>query len=494
MKLHKICATSVLAIAAFSFITCAPITAARAEPAPELMLNSDGRSLVTKDNKPFFWLGDTAWNMFYKLNPVSAKQYFLDRKSKSYNVVLAIVLSGAPQQKNLLGETTLLTQDPKRPWSAKNPYDPTKPNEKYFANVDALVREANSLGFVVGLVPTWAVNVTGANAIFNETNARVYGEYLGKRYRSSQVVWILGGDQAATGYENVWRAMAEGLSAGDGGKGLKTYHPGIGSSSTWFENDKWLSFNSMQSGHSRTRHVGSEEFDMVAHDYALNPVKPVIDLESGYENIPNGLNQGRTDTTSVPSDQRLSDYDVRTKAYWSVFSGAFGYTYGAFGVVVFHVPGDSKRWGIDIEWQKALQFPGAGQMKYLRSLMSGTAMQGRVPAPELIASDPGQNYNRIMALRSQDSSHVLVYSTSGQPFKVNLSKLVGHKMINARWYNPRVGGYSPIVQITPPNGSFSALPVTEFVPPSRETSLRPGGIPAAAISPGHDWVLVLTAF
>jgi len=31
--------------------------------------------------------------------------------------------------------------------------------------------------------------------VFNVDNAKIYGEYLGKRYKNKPIIWILGGDR-----------------------------------------------------------------------------------------------------------------------------------------------------------------------------------------------------------------------------------------------------------------------------------------------------------
>lgn len=52
----------------------------------------------------------------------------------------------------------------------------------------------------------------------------------------------------------------------------------------------------------------------------MKPTKPVIDGEPSYENIPQGLHD--------PKEVLWKACDVRRYAYWSVFAGAFGHTYG----------------------------------------------------------------------------------------------------------------------------------------------------------------------
>ena len=49
--------------------------------------------------------------------------------------------------------------------------------------------------------------------IFTPENARVYGEFLGKRYKDKPIVWILGGDRPVENdrHRAILRAMAQGL-------------------------------------------------------------------------------------------------------------------------------------------------------------------------------------------------------------------------------------------------------------------------------------------
>ena len=65
-----------------------------------------------------------------------------------------------------------------------------------------------------------------------------------------------------------------------------------------------------------------------------------------------------------------NDADVRRYAYWSVFAGAFGYTYGSSAVMQFYQPGDkAAAYGAKEYWTKAINDPGANQMKYVKELM-----------------------------------------------------------------------------------------------------------------------------
>ena len=41
----------------------------------QLKVSAEKRHLVTADGKPFFWLGDTGWELFHKLHKGDADAY-----------------------------------------------------------------------------------------------------------------------------------------------------------------------------------------------------------------------------------------------------------------------------------------------------------------------------------------------------------------------------------------------------------------------------------
>ena len=96
------------------------------------------------------------------------------------------------------------------------------------------------------MLPTWGDEFNRKwvqDKIFTAENARIYGEFLGKRYEDKPIIWILGGDRIPEEDEDfaIIQALAEGLRKGDEGKHLMTYHPQGGySSSDFFHEDNWV--------------------------------------------------------------------------------------------------------------------------------------------------------------------------------------------------------------------------------------------------------------
>src|SRR5918993_5182492 len=208
-----------------------PAHSRAADALPQLRVSETRRFLVTATGAPFFWLGDTAWELFHRAGREEAERYLRKRAEQRFTVVQAVALAEMDglHVPNAYGDLPLRNNDP------------AQPNEAYFAHVDWVVAKANALGLYVGLLPTWGDKWnkrTGAGPeIFSPENARRYGEWLGARYKDASIIWIVGGDRPVETdlHRDIVRAMAQGLRAGDGGAHLITFHPpGANSSSTWF--------------------------------------------------------------------------------------------------------------------------------------------------------------------------------------------------------------------------------------------------------------------
>lgn len=58
-----------------------------------LKVSDDGRWLVRADGRPFFYLGDTAWELFHRLNRKEVDLYLRDCAKKGFTVIQAVVLA-----------------------------------------------------------------------------------------------------------------------------------------------------------------------------------------------------------------------------------------------------------------------------------------------------------------------------------------------------------------------------------------------------------------
>lgn len=417
-----------------------------------LRVSGDGRYLQHKNGTPFFYLGDTAWELFHRLTREETELYLENRRARQFTVIQAVALAefDGLTEPNRYGDLPLISQDPARP------------NDKYFQHVDWVLKTAERKGLLIGLLPTWGDKVrkdwgTGP-VVFNEQNAYTYGRFLGERYRkAANLIWILGGDRRADGQETLWREMARGLREADKGQSLITYHPMGGTSSTqFFAAEPWIDFHMLQSSHGKR---DGPNHQMVARDYARTPAKPVLDGEPRYEDHPIAMK---------PENGWFDDYDVRQAAYWAVFSGACGHTYGCHDIWQFLSPERKPITFARTNWQEALDLPGAGQMAIVRALIESRPVPGRVPDAELIVEGQGEGADHVAAMRG--NGFAMVYLPTGRPVRVAVTR-IGAQNYAAWWVDPRTGDIRSV-------GTFSAEGAPRFTPPGR---------PAR----GNDWVLVL---
>lgn len=449
-----------------------------------LKVSDNGHFLVRDDGSPFFWLGDTGWELFHRLTRTEALNYLKKRKDQGFNVIQAVLLSefDGLTVPNAYGSVPLIDNDPEK-LKITQGNDTSKANEyDYWDHADYIISKAEELGIYIGLLPCWGEYVIPreGRAIINSVNqAYNYGNILGKRYHERKnIIWILGGDRLPDERLNgteLWRAMAKGIADGTNGiselKGktdysttLMTYHC-FASSSQWFQNDEWLDFNMWGSYHSD--YSITRAYEQPLADWALPNPKPTLNSEPAYEE--HAVNWLR-------NNGNFSSYDVRQIAYWSVFSGAFGHTYGCNPVWQFYDKNRIPITFVNKFWQDAINDEGANQMKYLRNLIESRSMEERIPDESVILKGTGSGSNHCVATRGKN--YIFVYIPTGYPVTIQMGKIQCDS-VNANWYNPRTGEITEI-------GKYLNSGVVEFIPNgiSKELNWLKTGR-------GCDWVLVL---
>jgi hypothetical protein len=368
--------------------------------------------------------------------------------------------------KNAYGDSALINMNVATPLVTDgNSFEDTTQYD-YWDNVDFVVDKAAEKGIYIGMVPVWGSNMKSGK--ISQAQAVGYSSWLANRYKDrSNIIWLNGGDIMGSDSINTWKAMGNTINEVDTTH-LITFHPfGRKTSSIWFHNENWLDFNMFQSGHRRYDQddtewaFGEDGWKYVDMDLAKTPLKPTIDGEPSYEGIPQGLH----DT--------LQPYwkadDLRRYAYWSVFAGGFGFTYGSNAVMQFYKPTDKEAaYGAKEYWDVAINDPGAGQMQFLKNLMLSRPFLERVPDQSLIFGGNGLKYDFLIATRGKN--YAFIYTYNGRNIPVQMGKIAGAK-VKASWYKPTDGTTIAI-------GEFENTGTHEFNPP---------GEPAH----GNDWVLIL---
>lgn len=425
---------------------------------PALKVADDHRHIVTDDGRPFFLLGDTAWELFHRLTREETESYLKNRAEKGFNTILAVALAEYEFSKpNAYGEMPLENDDP------------TKPRDGYFQHVDWVVSRAASLGLRIAMVPTWGDKWNKkwgkGPEIFTKENAEAFGEWMARRYRDKGVIWILGGDRPVETdpQRQLIRSMAAGIRRGDGGQGLIAFHPsGTRNSSDFWPNEPWLDIHMFQSGHGNR---AMPNFDLNAKNLALPALKPTLDGEPNYEDHPvRKLMKGGRPT------EWFDDYDCRRAAWWSVLSGACGHVYGTHSIWQFHDP-DKRKPVTDARtpWREAMNLPGATQMGVMKRIIESLDWTKLRRSDEFLVSRSGQKpAERQMAAVATDSSFAVVYSPTRDAIRTSFSGAEPLKAgFQATAFDPKTG---------------KQLPVRDAA----------SGVRAFASDVDHDWVLVVS--
>lgn len=431
-----------------------------------IQVHPDQRFLTTSEGKPFFWLADTAWELFHRLDEKEATFYLNTRKEQGFNVVQAVVLAELDgiHSPNANGDTPFLDL-------GKWEY-----NEAYFKHIDRILDLALERDIHIALLPTWGDKLFknswgNGPEIFTPATAYSYGRWIGQRYRDRKnLVWVLGGDRNPR--ENsedieVWNQMAKGILETQNPKNqiLITFHPqptDPGGSSNWFHQAEWLDFNMHQTGHC----PNLPTYEKITHDLSLTPQKPTIDGEPMYEEHPKCFDAKELGYSEAT--------DIRRIMYWNVFAGAAGQTYGCHAVWQMY---DLDKTPINAPlkpWHKSLDLEVANQVKHLKGLMLSRPYFDRILDQSLINEAQEENESLVTATRDHNGSFAMFYFPDGKAVSINLKNLSG-QTFKLTWMDPRTG-----VEFQGNEGKAISKEAPQLISPP--SSGR-----------GNDWVLIIDA-
>ena len=434
-----------------------------------LKISQNGRYFETKSGKPFFWLGDTGWLLFKQLSREEAVSYLDDRAKKGYNVIQVMGIHELGVS-NFYGDSALVNKKLDAPLVTAGEDFKSSLAYDYWDHVDYVIDEAAKRNIYIAFVTVWGSAVKSGKVTQQE--AEKYANFLVDRFANkTNIIWMNGGDIKGSEYKEVWDIIGKTIHAKDSVH-LMTFHPrGRTTSSEWFHHEKWLDFNTFQSGHRRynqdtskneVRHYGEDNWRYVLEDYPQKPIKPTLDAEPSYEAIPEGLH----DSLEV----RWTDDAIRRYAYWSVFTGAAGFTYGHNAVMQFYKPNQGKgAFGVRNQefYFQALNAPGAIQMQYLKNLMLSKPYLERVPDQSIIANQ-GEKHDYLVATKGKN--YAFIYTWMGRDLQINMGKIEGEK-VKASWFKPADGTQTAI-------GEYENKGTQIFKP-------------LGGVKKGNDWVLIL---
>lgn len=390
----------------------------------KLRISKNSHYIVREDGAPFVWIGDTVWDI-ENIPPSKWDQIFENRKRSGFTLI-QIKLSGQKSVQGFEGGDIL------------------KPKEEFWKTFpDSFIRKAADYGLYIGVAPFWS----GAVKQESPERLRKFGKWLGARYADDDnIVWLTVGEASLAGLkESQVEALVKGIKEGDTGKKLVTVHMGVPVPGTSVAGYDFVDFHSWQTGQSERSKLkkGQTVWSVMEDDWRRSPPKPTIVIEANYE--------GKGPYTS--------SWVVRRTAYFTVFGGAFGHTYGA---APLH---DGK--GVE----KCLRYEGGAQMGILGRLLLKFPATSRIPAQEMITDGQSDSYDsHVQASRDAVGRYALVYVADGHPFALDLSTMSESSM-QTYWVDPRNGSVRK-------GGVATRGKKVQFDPPGETAE-------------GNDWVLML---
>ena len=262
-----------------------------------LMVSPNGHFLQCEDHTPFFWLGDTGWELIHRLTREEALEYLRMRKDQGFNVIQTVLLSefDGLTEPNAYGALPLAARDPLKLCHGDSA---THGQYGYWDHAEYIITQAELLGMYMALLPCWGEYVIpreGRQIINTRMQAYAYGNTLGAMFRHHRnIIWVLGGDRLPDERPDgadLWRALAKGIADGTNGVDslagptdysttFMTYHC-YASSSQWFQHDPWLKMNmwgSYHSDYSLTRAYEQASADWMLAKPTLNGNRPTRNM------------------------------------------------------------------------------------------------------------------------------------------------------------------------------------------------------------------------
>ncbi len=378
------------------------------------------------DGTPFFFLADTCWTGPALSTKAEWEQYLLDRKRKGFTAIqfnMASPWRSAPTD-----------AEDRIAYTCRNGHFAV--NEEFYLRMDQRLTAINAAGLLAVPVLCWAHTTGDIGRELNESNLLELVKFEVERYRDTEVMWILAGDNHYTpGEAAMWKRIGRKVFADNKHIPITTHPVGENWPWTTWEDEAWLTVLSYQSGHGDSKTTFSWLHHGPVADYGkrMKITRPAINLEPPYEGI-----------KGYKSGMPLSDYVVRRSVFWSLMiTPVAGITYGGHGVWSWHLepgatpvghPGN----GVAMIWNDALDLPGATQMGYIRQLFESLPWTELFPAQELIRQAANQPETFVTCMATPDRSVIMVYFPIGGQAEL-LINVNASENSSVSWFNPRDG-------------------------------------------------------
>lgn len=346
------------------------------------------------NGKPFFFLGDTMWHMWYRISfDDGTFQKMIDARSvQKFNYIQGVVHDP--------GRVPAGTIYAKRRADGKDDCDTLNP--AYFQALDKKIAYMNERGMAAGLVFAWG---NEGYQDYTPEQYKRYIRYLVARYASRNVFWLVVGEFEEVGQPNeTWISYFDTIAQND-----PYGHPA--SMHTVNTTDK-IGDAPSQTFIGQQR-KGTPEYLRSLIETSRKFGKPVVNLEYGYESTTNAHR------ACQDADQVRIDHYALTLA-------------GGYGVYGNAVPGFSTYHGFRGFNPDATNSLGARQMTILYDFFTSLDFRNLVPSQQLV--DKG------ICACVPDHDYIVELLEAGT-VTVDLSAAKGTFFVD--WFDPKTGKRTP---------------------------------------------------
>jgi hypothetical protein len=442
-----------------------------------LQKSGDSRYLIagpaTNNYKRFFWLGDTVWNANLLMTYGNWQSYINDRSNPTVGTgsqFSVVQMAIAPKA---IGTTDTSGNPPFDPiatgptCSSDGPGPCFRWNPKFWQAVDAKIDYANQNGIVVLLAsfiePLSKSAMTGNSTVATGlAEAQIFAQIVASRYAGNFVIYSPGFDNTLPDNSLIINAVGGALGNNSttwSKRQLVTNHSAGASDvslyTTYLQGQPWLDFELYQSGTpgnsqaDELNKITDRASSMASTLYSATPTKPVINGEAVYPG----------QQTNNDWLQNHTPYRARQTAYYSILSGAMGYTMGTCGVVDWGVGHGSVGCNTSPVWAWTSTDPTftATTMKAMKAVVQSIYWEHLKPEPTRILLLTNINQTGVnQAPFTADTKSVLEYDGIGA-----ILAYLPHENIGIRIsFNATAAGVVPKLAAVPGLANAQSWPAT----------------------------------
>ncbi len=379
-----------------------------------VQVSANRRYLEQADGKPFLWIGDTTWAAPMNAALEDWQIYLRDRREKGFTGLQVFCASDWAGTQDTEGNPPFLGEGLARP------------NPAYWRQYERKLQLANEEGFVVLVVGL----MEPVKRYPDTASAQRFARYLVARLMGNFVIFSPSFDSP---YQELGDAVGQAIRESSS-LHLVLQHPGTDlPAAQTYHSKPYLDICGLQSGAGwggnplSAEIVAKNAVEWTLDLYHRQPNKPVINLECRYDSEFGGKQLAR-----LP----------RSCGYWTLLSGAVGYTYGCAGVwnwglKVTHDDPQASLW----DWRIGMNRPSSSEMKYLAAFFLGLNWWELEPHHEVILNQSEDWTKRMVLAKSGKGDLAVAYLPDNPAITLEMSAF--STPMSWRWFNPLTGQYKP---------------------------------------------------